>query len=44
MKRRKPDLLLVLAVLIGLGVVATSYAMDLGSQAGTPEIVSLSQQ
>lgn len=32
MRRRKPDLLLVLAVIIGFGVVATSYALDLGEQ------------
>jgi len=35
MRRRKPDLLLVLAVVIGFGVVATSYAFDLGEKAPT---------
>ena len=35
MRRRKPDLLLVLAVIIGFGVVATSYALDLGEQPST---------
>jgi len=35
MRRRKPDLLFVLAVVIGLGVVATSYALDLGEPAQT---------
>jgi len=35
MRRRKPDLLLVLAVIIGFGVVATSYAFDLGEKPST---------
>jgi len=35
MRRRKPDLLLVLALIIGFGVVATSYAFDLGEQVAT---------
>lgn len=43
MKKRKPDLLLVLAVVIGLGVVATSYAMDLGSQTVVPQVQSFLQ-
>jgi len=37
MRKRKPDLLLVLAVIIGFGVVATSYAFDLGEQ---PTVIS----
>ena len=29
-KRRKPDLMMLLVVTIGLGVVVTGYAFDLG--------------
>ena len=29
MKRRKPDLLVVLALLVGLGVVVTGYTQEL---------------
>jgi len=31
MKRRKPDLLLILAVVVGLGIIITGYAQGMGS-------------
>ena len=30
MRRRKPDLIILLAIMIGLGVVVTGYALDMG--------------
>lgn len=36
MRRRKPDLLLLMTVVIGLGVVVSGYALDMGEQAGLP--------
>lgn len=31
MRRRKPDLLLILAVVVGVGIVITGYAQGMGS-------------
>lgn len=36
MRRRKPDLLLLMTVLIGLGVVVSGYALDMGDQVELP--------
>jgi hypothetical protein len=34
MRKRKPDLLLLMTVVIGLGVVVSGYALDMGDQTG----------
>lgn len=36
MRKRKPDLLLLMTVIIGLGVVVSGYALDMGEQTGKP--------
>lgn len=36
MRRRKPDLLLLMSVVIGLGVVVSGYALDMGEQTELP--------
>lgn len=36
MRRRKPDLLLLMTVVIGLGVVVSGYALDMGDQRQLP--------
>jgi hypothetical protein len=36
MRRRKPDLLLLMTVVIGLGVVVSGYALDMGERTGLP--------
>jgi|GEM_PF-4395199 len=36
MRRKKPDLLLLITVVIGLGVVVSSYALDMGEQTASP--------
>lgn len=36
MRRRKPDLLLLMTVVIGLGVVVSGYALDMGDQTALP--------
>lgn len=43
MKRRKPDLLVVLAVLVGMGVLATSLAQGMMGEPRTG-IATLEQQ
>lgn len=36
-RRRKPDLMMLLVVTIGLGVVVSGYAFDLGKQTRAAE-------
>ncbi|WP_269471113.1 hypothetical protein [Sulfuriflexus mobilis] len=36
MRRRKPDLLLLMTIVIGLGVVVSGYALDMGERKTLP--------
>jgi hypothetical protein len=43
-RRRKPDLLMVLFIAIGLGVVVTGYAFDMGSSARNVSAATISSK
>lgn len=43
MKRRKPDLMIILAILIGLGVLITGFAQEL-THSSSAQYVRTSQQ
>jgi hypothetical protein len=43
-RKRKPDLLMVLFIAIGLGVVVTGYAFDMGSSPRNIPAVTISSK